>query len=543
MSRNRDRLVAIGVAAFIALMGVSMLLLLRNAQQRGVEALRSAQQDAVAATARSFNQRQAASLASTATLSQQAFTFELRGAKDQAFHDYLIGLIPEPESGFFLVRSDGIVTSGVLFSDPNQIGRTYEREGYAELASSDSFMKGTGGILPVGPGVTTAQDTSAYVLPILDRTTGALRGAFVYELPIEADSDFSKEISQLSSDESERWLFIDTGGVVIASSDPSEVGDTVRERRLITLGPGTHRADGNLIVIAEVPTSGWRLVFEQPIADFERDLAGPLQTASLVIVALTFLLGAMMAIMLIRRLRAAREEQRRLRALAESQEEFISIVSHELRTPVAGVVGFLETSLDHWDDMTDQERHHTLARATMNARRLQSLTRDVLEAETLERGAVTVMLDDVDLVQQVETAVASIREVSPGATITVEAEQSPMVRADSERLQQVLLNLLDNAVKHSPSDQPIKVRVLVNGNEATVAVHDYGPGVDKETAAKIFDKFVRGATNSVQGTGLGLFISRRLVEAQGGRIWLEAEAGEGATFSFTLPKTAAPVAR
>lgn len=544
MQRSRDRLVAVAVATLIGLMGIAMLVLLRNARDRGVDALHASQLQAVSATARSFNQRQTASLASTATLSQQAFTFAIGGQKDQAFHDYLIGLIPEPESGFFLVRAGGAITSGVLFEDPEAVGQQYQRPGFEKLSSSPKFLRGTGGILPVGRGITTSQPTSAYVLPVLDRSTGKLQGSFVYELPIVSDSDFNLEIRELSSSESERWLFIDTGGVVIASSDASEVASNIEDRRLLSLGEGTHSLSGNLVVIAEVPISGWKLVFRQPTSDFERGLAGPLQTAEAVVVAMTFIIGAVVATMLLRRLRAAREEQRRLRELADSQEEFISIVSHELRTPVAGVLGFLETSLDHWDDMTDEERRHTMTRATMNARRLQSLTRDVLEAETIERGAMSVTLADVNLHDEVVTALASMDEAAPDRVIDTDLPSSDaLVRADPDRLQQILLNLLDNAHKHSPPGQPIEVKATVSDGEATIAIHDHGQGVDDQTGTRIFDKFVRGSGDAVEGTGLGLFICRKLVEAQGGRIWVEAAPGEGATFSFTLKTASVEPAR
>ena len=112
------------------------------------------------------------------------------------------------------------------------------------------------------------------------------------------------------------------------------------------------------------------------------------------------------------------------------------------------------------------------------------------------------------------------------------------IDGDADRLQQVLVNLIDNARKNSPAMEPIAVAVSTNDGAAEVAVSDRGPGIPEESLERIFDKFVRGRGDTVTGTGLGLYISRQIVNAHDGRIWAESEAGKGATFRFVVPSRA-----
>jgi signal transduction histidine kinase len=247
-----------------------------------------------------------------------------------------------------------------------------------------------------------------------------------------------------------------------------------------------------------------------------------------------------MTMVLIRRLRTAREEQERLAQISAAQQELISIVSHELRTPVAGVLGFLETSLDHWDTMDDPQRRSAVARAAANARRLQAMARDVLDTQTLETGQLVQVMGPVELVAEVRDAVEAQREVDRERSFEVEVPDEHLwVSADADRIQQVLANLLDNARKNAPVVAPIHVTLRSVDGEAEVAVRDQGPGITDEARERIFDKFVRGRGESVTGTGLGLYISRQIVQAHGGRIWVESEPGQGATFRFRIPLTTA----
>jgi signal transduction histidine kinase len=296
-----------------------------------------------------------------------------------------------------------------------------------------------------------------------------------------------------------------------------------------------HRFDDRFVTISEVPTAGWRVVFRQDVDEFESPLADPVESVGRILVLLLLAAGFLLTVMLHRRLRNARAEQARLGQLNEAQQELISIVSHELRTPVAGVLGFLETSLDHWDTMDDSERRRAVGRAATNARRLQAMTRDVLDTQTVESGRLVHVMEPLDLRAELRTAVEASKELDPDRTFDLRVPDDPvLVAADADRLQQVLGNLLDNARKSSPAVEPIEVELERHGSVAEVAVIDHGAGIEQESIERIFDKFVRGRDEGVTGTGLGLYISRQIVDAHGGRIWAES-GGAGATFRFTLP--------
>jgi signal transduction histidine kinase len=245
--------------------------------------------------------------------------------------------------------------------------------------------------------------------------------------------------------------------------------------------------------------------------------------------------GLVLVTILVRRLRQAQEEERRLRELARAQEEFISVVSHELRTPVAGVLGFLQTTLDHWEQMSEEEHLTAVRRAFVNARRLQAMTRDVLDTESIETGLFGYTMTELDLGAEIGTAVEGFIG-GPTDLVRVQVPAEPVVvEGDPDRLQQVLANLLDNARKNAPPDTLIQVALERVDGVARLVVEDEGGSVDPDQVERIFEKFVRGRDGTVTGTGLGLYISRRIVEEHGGRIWVESSPGQHTRFIIELP--------
>ena len=521
-------------------------LLLGSAEDRGVEALEKSLTGEVEAVARSQNQRFANTFAGTAGISGADPTDPYRVVQDSpedlAKLDEIVRLLPTTfRSGFYLVDLEGIVTQGVRFvGDP--IGTPFEWPGYDALVASPAFKTG-GGVLPVSEGLTTAEPVLAIAIPIFDLSAAppVLRGTFVFESVVAEDSDFNKEIGQLQRGETGRYYFVDDLGTVIASNDSAAIAGVLDDDRFLAEPAGLHRFGDEVVVIAEVPAAGWRVVFRQEVGEFEEALAGPLETVGRILVFGLLVAGFILTTLLFRRLRAARAEQERLRALSEAQQEFISIVSHELRTPVAGVLGFLETSLDHWDGMDDDERRAALARAAANARRLQAMTRDVLDTQRVEAGALAQVLERLDLAAEVRVAVAAASDLDQERAIEASLPDEPVwVNGDADRLQQVLTNLLDNARKNSPAMEPVIIAVERTAAGAEVAVSDHGPGITEESLERIFDKFVRGRGDTVSGTGLGLYISRQIINAHEGRIWAESEPGQGATFRFVLPEIPLP---
>jgi signal transduction histidine kinase len=530
----RDRLVPLVAGAAVFMVALMVIALLRSAANEGTDALEKAKVAQVRTTADSFNARVESSITSLGGLGARPWALTLRSPADEATLK-TFSVDPNALSGSFLVDANDTVTNGVLLR-PGRLGSKFDPPGWAKakaaLASSPAV------VLPVAKsGLTTELPSYAFAVAIRGKTPTSVRGAFVFEQALTSDSPFSQEIRGLVSDQhsSATWRFLDSNGAVIASTLSSGLGSRVPDARLGSLSQGLHEIGDKLVVSADVPSVGWHVVFTQNHSEFVKPLAGPLQSAGLILVLLLLAIGVTLTVVLARRLRQSREQEARLRELARSQDEFISVVSHELRTPVSGVLGFLQTSLDHWDVMTDENRHNAVRRAFTNARRLQAMTRDVLDTESIESGRFGYVRHEMDLADEVRTAVDAFSSgLAGGLTVTV-PDTPVMMDGDPDRIQQVLSNLLDNARKNAPSEVPIEVSLEQHGEMARLVVEDHGPGIDPDQLERIFDKFVRGRAGAVTGTGLGLYISRRIVDAHEGRIWAESTPGESTRFIVELP--------
>jgi two-component system sensor histidine kinase KdpD len=190
--------------------------------------------------------------------------------------------------------------------------------------------------------------------------------------------------------------------------------------------------------------------------------------------------------------------------------------------------------------MNDDARREAVDRALANARRLYLFSQEILDSSRLEEGRLVGELDVIDLRSELEVAVAARRELSPERLIALWVPDEPVfVQADGHRIRQVFSNLIDNAVKHSPSTSPVAVRMELDGDAVAVHVTDEGPGLPPGELERVFERFVRGRGTAVQGTGLGLHICRQIVEAHHGRIWAESADGRGATFTVRLPLVSA----
>jgi signal transduction histidine kinase/type II secretory pathway pseudopilin PulG len=512
-------------------------LLLTSAEDRGVDALEESLSSEVNAVARRQNQRIATSLETSRTQIRSLPTFDIQigSATDAAFFSGPLGrLIP---TGLYLVDDEGTITGGNQLLDPDNVGKPFVWPGYP----TEGGPPQTELVLPIFEGYAGAGPVYAFAYP-LEGAVGR-PGAIVSEVPVSPDSDFNQEISALSRGETGEYFFFDSTGIVLASTDSDAIAERVDDKRLISGSAGIHRFDEHVVVLADVPEAGWRVAFRQETDEFEQSLTGPLQSTGRILILALLTAGLVLMGMLYRRLAAARAEEERLRVLSESQQEFISIVSHELRTPVAGVLGFLETTLDHWEAMDDVERRNAVGRAASNARRLQAMTRDVLDTQSVEAGRLMYVFERLDLAGEVQVAVDAARDQDAERSIDVQLPDGNVwVSGDPDRLQQVLANLIDNARKNSPAVVPVDVMLDAGDGEARVSVSDHGAGIAEESLERIFDKFVRGRGESVSGTGLGLYISRQIIDAHGGRVWAESPPGEGAVFRFVLPLAAGETA-
>ena len=429
------------------------------------------------------------------------------------------------------------MTNGVLLR-PGRLGSTFDPPGWAKAKAALASTPAV--VLPVTrSGVTTELPSYAFAVAIRGKTPTSVRGAFVFEQALTNDSPFSQEIRGLAGG---RQLHARPGGSWTAtapwSPPPSSTGLGAAGARRAPAQRCPRVCTRSATSSSSAPTSppsGGTSCSPRTARSSSKPLAGPLQSAGLILVLLLLAVGLTLTVVLARRLRQSREQEARLLALNRSQDEFISVVSHELRTPVSGVLGFLQTSLDHWEVMSDEDRHSAVRRAFTNARRLQAMTRDVLDTESIESGRFGYVRHPMDLADEVRTAVDAFSSgLADGVVLTV-PDTPVMMEGDPDRIQQVLANLLDNARKNAPPEIPIEVSLEQTDNVARLVVEDHGPGIDPDQLERIFDKFVRGRAGAVTGTGLGLYISRRIVDAHEGRIWAESRPGESTRFIVELP--------
>jgi signal transduction histidine kinase len=221
-----------------------------------------------------------------------------------------------------------------------------------------------------------------------------------------------------------------------------------------------------------------------------------------------------------------------LRKAHEMQKEFINIASHEMKTPTQAILGFSELVETHPEK--SGEMIHAIKK---NAERLQRLTNDILDVARIESQSLKLNKESVNIHDKIQNVIRDIENQIPNSStprISFVCPEEPIyVQADKVRLYGVLANLLNNAVKFARKGT-IVATVNVKGNdEVIISVKDSGTGIHPEILPRLFTKF---ATKSDTGTGLGLFISKGVVEAHGGKIWAENNSdGKGTTFCFTLP--------
>ena len=236
-------------------------------------------------------------------------------------------------------------------------------------------------------------------------------------------------------------------------------------------------------------------------------------------------------------LRAANEQ---LQSLDRLKDDFMSSVTHELRTPLTSIRALAELMADD-ADMPSPQRQRFLGIIVAETERLSRLVNQVLDMAKIESGHAEWHSSDIDLGALLAQAVQTTAEVfrERGATVTLDLPEAPvLLRADPDRLMQVMLNLLSNAAKFMPTHEGrATVTLRRHDGQVRVAVQDNGPGVPADQQALIFEKFRQGGDDSHRpaGTGLGLPISRQIIEHFGGRLWLERQDGAGARFVFELP--------
>ena len=231
----------------------------------------------------------------------------------------------------------------------------------------------------------------------------------------------------------------------------------------------------------------------------------------------------------------------RLRELDQLKSDFLGNVSHELRTPLAAIKGFVDNLLDGvTGSLADRQRHY-LARVQHNVERLSRMVSDLLDLTRIEAGKIEIRPEVLDAGEAVVEAAESLRPLarSRGIGLAVEVAGRPSVHADRDTLHRVLTNLISNALKFSPAGGDVVVATgAASPAMVRLAVRDTGPGIPPAERDRVFDKFYqvgRVGGDRPSGSGLGLTITRHLVELHGGRIWVEDGAAGGSTFVVLLP--------
>ena len=224
----------------------------------------------------------------------------------------------------------------------------------------------------------------------------------------------------------------------------------------------------------------------------------------------------------------------------QMREDFIANASHQLRTPITSLKGFLELLVK--DLVPDPAvRTEFIARAYEDTKRLAVLVNDLLDGFRWESGFFQMTLENTDLCGLLQSSLEAVKGLaqSKNISLTLGLPQNPLVvKADPHLLEQVLANFLSNAIKFSEEDRPILLEAKVEEDHITVRVVDQGPGISAEDQGRLFEKFYQGNTAAKRagvGSGLGIYIAKKIVEAHGGQINVESEIGKGTTFSFTIP--------
>jgi signal transduction histidine kinase len=238
-----------------------------------------------------------------------------------------------------------------------------------------------------------------------------------------------------------------------------------------------------------------------------------------------------------------RRVYRELESTSRHKSEFLANMSHELRTPLNAIIGFSQVLRERMFGEINKKQQEYLEDILSSGNHLLSLINDVLDLSKVEAGQVELEINPFSLREALERGVVMVREraTTDGVQLVFELDPAAeVVEGDERRIRQVIFNLLSNAVKFTPPGGRVELKTARLDGEVRVSVTDTGPGIATEDQERIFEEFQQTEAGAGQreGTGLGLALSKRLVELHGGRIWVDSEQGEGSAFVFTLPSRA-----
>ena len=254
----------------------------------------------------------------------------------------------------------------------------------------------------------------------------------------------------------------------------------------------------------------------------------------------TFADQAVIAIENVRLFKELEAANRELGAASQHKSEFLANMSHELRTPLNAIIGFSEILTERMFGELNEKQAEYLTDIHASGQHLLSLINDILDLSKIEAGRMELELTDFDLPTALDNALTLIRERAGRRGIALHLsvdERLGQMRADERKIRQVVLNVLSNAIKFTPEGGRIEVAAVPRDEFVEVSVSDTGVGIAPEDQEAVFEEFrqVGTAAKKVEGTGLGLALSRKFIELHGGRIWVQSQVGIGSTFTFTIP--------
>jgi signal transduction histidine kinase len=412
----------------------------------------------------------------------------------------------------------------------------------SELASSVEELKA---LEEVGRAVSSTLDLETVLSTIVARAvqlSGTL-GGVMYEYEDASHEFHVRATHQMAPEQYEvlRAAPVRLGqgavGQAAALRKPVMVPDILDEQApvapqvhpiMVRLG---YRALLAVPLLFEGRITGGLVVWRGEAGHFSREVVSLLET---------FATQSVMAIQNARLFREIEDKSRQLEAASRHKSEFLANMSHELRTPLNAIIGFSEVLAARMFGAVNAKQAEYLQDILESGQHLLSLINDILDLSKVEAGRMELEAADFDLPSAIENALILVRERASRRGITLAStvdEPLGLIRGDERKVKQVLLNLLSNALKFTPEGGRIDVRAALREGRAEVSVADTGEGIAPEDQEAVFEEFrqVGTADKKVEGTGLGLALSRKFVELHGGRIWVQSERGRGATFTFTLP--------
>jgi len=334
--------------------------------------------------------------------------------------------------------------------------------------------------------------------------------------------------------------------------DSTLVGRAAKERRPIAVPDlSAVELDPHLKILFE---DGWRSLVAVPMLREERivgslvvrrKITGDFTDETLDLLE-TFASQSALALLNAQLFRTLEERSAQLEVASRHKSEFLASMSHELRTPLNAVLGFSEVLLERMFGDINEKQEDYLRDIHGSGQHLLELLNEILDLSKVEAGQMELEFSLVDVRSALEYAASMLRERAAAHSIALRvevAEDVGDVEVDELRFRQVVLNLVSNAVKFTPDGGTVVIRASEVADELRVSVQDTGIGIPEDDRERIFESFQQGGRGASreEGTGLGLTLSRRIVELLDGRMWLESDVGVGSTFAFAFPTRRAPI--